>query len=185
MNKKITEKTGWFYIAIGCVVISLLSLFLPILRYTDEQMAISFNIVDLIGGNEYFEAYVIDAYYGPVIWNISQTATTVLAVIAIIALICAVVGLLTLRVQRPNTKQFILTIVGLVGVSIPSVTVIVIVLLFGKYYYGTLTLGIAPVISPIALLISIGAVIRRKNKVAEEIQRELEAKGLIWKAGDL
>ena len=90
-----------------------------------------------------------------------------------------------MRAQYPNTKNFVLTIVGLIGVLIPSVTAIVCVVALGQYYPGGLSLGIAPVISPIAIMVSIGAVVRRKNKVAEELQKEVEEKGLIWKAGDL
>ncbi len=181
MNKKITEKMTWFYIAIGGIAVSLLSMFLPILKLDD----IGFNIIDLVGGNETFDYYVISMYSGPVIWNITSSTVAFLAILGVAALVFAVVGLVTLRVQRPNTKNFVLTLVGMVGILIPSLTAIICVVIFGKYYYGKLSLGVAPIISPIAILVSIGVVIRRKNKVAEELRKEVEEKGLIWKAGDL
>lgn len=185
MNKKITTKVGWFYLALGSIVVSLLSLFLPIFRYGKGNSTMSFNIIDLIDGNEYFNYYIIERYSGPVIWDITSNIVSILAVVAVAALLCAVVGLITLRAQRPNKKNFVLTIVGLIGILIPSFTVIICVLGFGKYYQDKLSLGIAPFISPIAILISIGVVIRRKNKVAEEVKKEVEEKNLIWKAGDL
>ena len=180
MNKKMNEK-GWFYMSMGCISISLLSLFLPIF----QSYGINFNIIDLINGNSYFAQNVIGAYTGPVIWNITSDTVAVLSVIAIAALICAIVGLVTLRAQYPNTKNFILTIVGLIGILIPSVVSVICVVGLGQYFPGGLRLGIAPIISPIAIIVSIGAVIRRKNKVAEELQKKAEEKGLIWKAGEL
>ncbi|MGN1165610.1 MAG: hypothetical protein ACI4S2_04185 [Lachnospiraceae bacterium] len=181
MNKKVTQTKGWFYLAIGCIVISLLSLFLPIF----ESYGFTFNIIDLISGSEDFTFFVIEGYTGPVIWNITTGTVVALAIIAVVALICAILGLITLKAQRPNTKNFILTIIGLVGILIPSITAIICVVGFGQYYSGGLRLGIAPIISPIAIMVSIAAVIRRKNKVAEEMEKEVKEKGLIWKAGDL
>lgn len=183
--KKATAKKGWFYLALGCIAVSLLSLFLPIFQYDLGTMSKKFNIIDLVNGNSDFNYYVITQYSGPVIWNIKPETVSILSVIAIAALICAVVGLITLRAQRPNTKNFVLTIIGMIGILLPSVTAIVCVVGLGKYYNGSLSLGIAPIISPIAIFISVGAVIRRKNKVAEELRKEVEKKGLIQKAGDL
>lgn len=181
MNKKMDKKGGWFYLSIGCILVSLLSLFLPIF----QSFGMNFNIVDLVSGDSYFANYVIAAYTGPVIWNMTSDTVAVLAIVAIVALVCAIVGLITLRAQYPNTKNFILTIVGLIGVLIPSITAIICVVGLGQYYPGGLSLGIAPIISPIAIIVSIGAVVRRKNKVAEELHKKAEEKGLIWKAGDL
>ena len=43
MSKKLNEK-GWFYLALGCILISLLSLFLPIF----QSYGMNFNIIDEI-----------------------------------------------------------------------------------------------------------------------------------------
>ncbi len=187
MNKKITNRVGWFYLALGCVIVSIASLFLPVFKWGGglDRRAFSFNIVDLIRQDADFNKYVLNNYYGPIVWNISSGMVVILSVVMIAALICAVVGLVTLRVQRPNTANFVLTIIGLIGILIPSVTAIVCVAVFGKYFTGTLSLGIAPIISPIAILICIGAVIRRKNKAAEELQAEVLQKGLMRSGGDL
>lgn len=181
MDKKKTEKKMWFNIAVGGIVASIISMFLPILK----SHGMGFNIIDFIVGNEFFNRYVVLGYHGPHILTITSLGVLLLALLAVGALICAVIGLLTLRAQRPNTMNFVLTIVGLIGILLPSVITIACVLVFGNYYEERLVLGVAPIMSPVAVLISLGAVVRRKNKVAEELRKQVEAKGLIWKAGDL
>ena len=187
MNKKITNRVGWFYLALGCVIVSIVSLFLPIFKWSkgSNSPALSFNIIDLIRQDADFNKYVLNNYTGPIVWNISSGMVVILSLVMIAALVCAVVGLVTLRVQRPNTANFVLTIIGLIGIMIPSVTAIICVAVFGKYFNGDLSIGIAPILSPIAILICIGAVIRRKNKAAEELQAEVLQKGLMRSGGDL
>jgi ABC-type Fe3+ transport system permease subunit len=128
---------------------------------------------------------VLYHYNGPVWWDIGELTVMLLTVAAILALLCAVIGLFTLRQQRPNTWQFILTIVGLVGTGLPSILVITAVFLSDKYFDGDVTCGICPVIMPLSMIICIFAVLRRKNHVTEQLRREALAKGLIRKAGDL
>lgn len=180
------KKKGWFYVAISCVAASILSMFISILTYTPVGKGkMVFSILDLIGDSTRFTDYVVYQYDGPILFEINATFAAVLVVIALAAIICAVVGLITLRAQRPNTWQFVLTIIGLVGVAGPSIVLFVTVLGFGKYYQGTIGLGIAPFVGIIAMIVSIAAVVRRKNKVAEQLRRELESRGMIWKAGNL
>ena len=187
MNKKITNRVGWFYLALGCVIISIGSLFLPIFKCNGgtKGKVLYFNIIDLIAQDADFNKYVINNYYGPIVWNIDSGIVMILSLVMIAALICAVVGLVTLRVQRPNTSNFVLTIIGLIGILVPSVTAIICVVVFGRYFTGGLSLGIAPILSPIAIIISIGAVVRRKNKAAEELQAKVMEKGLMRSGGDL
>ena len=183
MNKKM--QIGWFYVALGSMLISLISLFLPIFVCKTFEGTKTFNVLDLVNSNSDFKEYVIGGYYGPVVLDLKTGEVTILVIIGLLALLCAVIGLVTLKAQRPNTINFILTIIGLIGISIPSLIAIICVVKYGEYYIYGLSLGIAPIISPIAIIISIGAVIRRKNKVAEEIKKEMEQKGVIRKANDL
>ena len=182
MNKK---KAIWFYVALGSIAVSLLSLFLPIFTCENYEGVKGFNILDLVSSNGEFQQYVIDSYYGPLVFKLESGTVSILVVIGVLALLCAIIGLVTLKAQRPNTKNFILTIIGLIGISIPSLIAIICVVKYGQYYMYGLSLGIAPIISPIAILISISAVIRRKNKVAEEMRKEAEQKGLMWQVKDL
>ena len=176
MKKK---KMIWFIIAISCVVISILSLFMSIITYTTEDghMKYSFSILDLIGQSSEFEKYILKEYKGPVVWDITGAITAVLAIFVVAGILCAIMGLITLRAQRPNTWQFILTITGLIAVAFPSIVLIVCVLGYGKYYAGTIGFGIAPIITPIAMITCIIVVVRRKNKLAEELRENLKQKG--------
>ena len=70
-------------------------------------------------------------------------------------------------------------------VTVPSVVFIVCVIGYGKYFPGTLSIGPASIITIISMIVCIMAVIRRKNKVAEELKKELEAKGFIHKGRSL
>ena len=176
---------NWFYAAQVCVGISILSLFTSIITYKANGREYTFTIIDLLGDTKQFDRIVVNGYRGPVHWQINGAVTQVLLAVAIIGILLAVIGLFTLRAQRPNTWQFILTVLGLLGVAFPSCVLLMCVFKYGKYYKGVLGFGVSPVITPIAMLICILVVIRRKNRVAEELRKEVEAKGLIRKAGDL
>jgi len=52
-------------------------------------------------------------------------------------------------------------------------------------FSGVIQCGIAPVIMPIAALISMIAVIYRRSTVQKEIRQRARAENLIWTAGDL
>jgi len=80
---------------------------------------------------------------------------------------------------------YVLNQYKLIGVAVPSLVLILCVLVFGGYFDGKIGFGLAPVITPAAMIVCICAVIRRKNHVQEQLQRELEAKGKIWKPRDL
>jgi len=179
------EKKKWFYVALGGLIASILLLFTSIISYEMSGSVYRFNIIDLIFVSDSFRDVILQQYQGPLVLDVPAATVSVLAVIAVGSMICSVTGLITLRAQRPNTRQFILTIIGLVGVSIPSLVVIVCVAFFGEYYTGTLRCGIAPIITPIVMVISILAVIRRRNKVLEQMRAEMEAKGMIRQAGDM
>ena len=179
------ENAAWFYVALGSLAVSVLSFLLPVLTYvTPEGEHWSFSLPNLIFYDARLTSVFLD-YHGPVIVFLTERSAVVLGVLALAALVVALVGLITLRAQRPNTRQFVLTIIGLVLILLPSLVLIVCVAVFGKYYAGTIGFGVAPILAPVSLLICIGAVMRRKNRVAEEMRREMEANGLIWQAGDL
>lgn len=188
MIKKVTDKGVWFYVALACVIVSILALFLPIFKYGSGKNVKSFNIVDLISGNEDFVNSILRGYHGPFEVDITGGMVTVMAVVVVISLVLAIIGLITLRVQRPNTINFVITIIGLIGIMVPSILALVVVVGLGKYYPQPIAIGIAPIIAPIAIIICIIVVIRRKTKLTAEqkrLQMEVEEKGLIQKAGDL
>lgn len=182
MDTKVKDKKVWLYVATAALIISILSSFMTILSYrTSSGEVYKYNLTALLEGND-FTQKVLAGYNGTVYWKIDGFWVSFLTVISAAALICAIVGLVTLRQQRPNVKQFWLTIIGLAGTSIPALLVLIAVPMFQDGFPGTLNYGIYPVIAPIATLVSVLAVYRRKNKVQEELRRELEARGKIWKA---
>ena len=179
------KKKQWFYIAVGCLALSVVSLFSSVVIYTDTAGAIhSYSIIDLLSGDG-FRDTVLARYTGPVIWKMGGSTVSVISAVAVISLICAIAGLLTLRAQRPNLWQFRLTLLGLIGTSIPSFLILLAVGLSKDYFTGAVSCGAAPIITPIAMAISIFVVIRRKNKVQEELNKQLKAQGLIYRGGDL
>lgn len=179
------EKNRWFYIAMGGVIIAIVSLFLPIITYVVDGTTYTFNIIDFVSLNPKVDTVLAAGYQGIAAVEINASLAGLLGLLTAVSILCAVIGLITLRAQRPNTMQFVLTIVGLIGVTIPSATAIVLVLVYGANYVGTLMLGVAPILTPIAMVFSIAAVFRRKNRVAEEMQRDLVARGYIRRGGDL
>ncbi len=185
------KKKTWFYVAISCVAISILSLFTSIVSYTTYVgiygggiRKTSYSIIDLIFKTE-FRKEVLAQYTGPVLWKMGGATVSILAIVAVGAILCAIIGLITLRKQRPNRWNFVMTFIGVIGTTFPSFLVILAVVLSKNYFVGTVSCGLSPIITPIAMVICMFAVLRRKNAVAEQARREAEAAGLIWKAGDL
>lgn len=66
---------------------------------------------------------------------------------------------------------------SMIGILIPSITVIICVTGYGDYFSGSLSLGITPIISSLVVMISIGTVVKRKNRIAVEYLKEVEKKG--------
>ena len=179
------DKNKWFYVALSSLAVSILSLFTSIISYTAPNgRTTHYNLIRLLSGTDFLDN-VLYYYTGPVFWKMEGPTVSVLAFVAVAAVACALVGLITLRKQRPNTWQFALTFVGLVGTAFPSFLVILAVMLSDHYFPGDISCGIAPIVIPIAMVICILAVIRRRNKVLEQLRREMEAKGLVFQAGDL
>lgn len=182
MDTKSNEKRIWLYAAAIALGVSVLSSFMTILSYKSPTGVVyRYNLLGLIEGNS-FTKNVLAFYEDTVYWNINNTWVTLLTIVSVASLICSIVGLLSLRQQRPNIKQFWLTIIGLIGTSLPALLVLIAVPMFRSGFPGQLSYGVYPVIAPIATLISVLAVYRKKNKVQEELRKELEDKGKIWKA---
>lgn len=183
------KSKAWFYVAFGSLIASLISMiFLPtIIVYRNNISSESYSVVKLITDSSNFEKNVLHFYDNDIVLKINAGSVVFLSLLALAAVVCAVVGLITLRAQRPNTKQFILTLVGLVGVTIPSLILLICIAGFGNSFAEGISLkfGPAPIITPITMIICIATVIRRKNKVAEELRRSLEESGKIMRAGDL
>lgn len=184
METKDRNKKIWLFTAALMLLLSVATSFLSVLSYrTPEGRVYHYNLPRLIQGED-FTREVLYGYMGTVYWEINEAWVTAFAVISILSLLCAAIGLFTLRQQRPNIRQFWLTMIGLVGTCLPALLVLIAVPVFRDGFPGTLGFGLYPMIAPVATFISVGAVYRRKNKYQQELQEELKARGKIWQAGE-
>jgi hypothetical protein len=179
------EKNKWFYVALGSLAVSILSLFVSVITYTmPNGVKTSYNILDFFKGERFVREVLVD-YRGHVFWRIDSASVRILAVLALGALIMSVVGICTMRAQRPRTWQFVMALVGLAGTAIPSLLIFYAVFQSSKGFAGQIRIGIAPVIMPISAVISIIAVTYRRNSALKEMERLAREQNLIWEAGDM
>lgn len=171
------KKNLWIIIALGGIVLSLLSLFLPVIIYTTARgTKHSYNIVTLLSDLEGFIDTVFSEYSGSFLRGISvQTASfnaVIVSIIGVAAIVCAFVGIITMSQQYTNTKAFILSVCGLIGTAIPSIVLLSMVLMSQNYFPGKIRAGAYMFITPLAMIAACRAV-TYKRKISLE-----EAKGL-------
>ena len=88
------------------------------------------------------------------------------------------------RADRQARVEEVMTIFGLIGTSIPAMLVFFAVSQSRNGFDGNMGCGFAPVIMPVATIVSIVAVLYRQNSVNRELEAAKEKK-LIWEAEDL
>ena len=175
----------WLLPALTCVVVSVASLLLPILTYLyPNGRSISFNVLSFVKPSHELTS-ILDKYSGPYGMDISESLQTVLAALAVIAILAAFAGVITMSRQRPNTWQFILALVGIIGTAIPALLVIVAAPISQRYLPGTFRFGVYPIITPIAMIVCLIMVVQRRRKTLKEKRAVERAGGLIYRAGDL
>ena len=174
----------WLIPVLACIVASVASVFLPVLTYQyPNGMESGFNIVGFIQPVELGK--ILGTYTGSFVVNIGRGFVTILAVGAVLAIIAAFVGVITMSLQRPNTWQFVLALVGIIGTAIPSILVFLAVVLSNNYFPGTFHFGVYPIVTPIAMVLCMITVTRKHKKTQAEIRAAEKAKGLIRPGGDL
>ena len=127
----------WFLVSAGCIAVSILTLFLPIITYSEKRSGASvrvyrYAIQDFIFNGKGFADRVLWHYTGPVLWDIGAGTVLALALLFVVSIGLALAGILTMRTQYPNRQQFALTIAGLAGTAFLSLLVLLAVLLSGK-----------------------------------------------------
>lgn len=185
MDKRIDEKKKmWFYAAVISLAVSIFSAFTTVMSYiTPDGDLYTFNIIDLLKGRDFTEKVLV-WYEGEVYWHIDTFWVSFFSTVSVVSLVLAIAGLVTIRQQRPNTWQFSITITGLIGTALPALLILVAVLMLGDNSPGILRCGIYPIVSPIATLVSVLAVHRKKNIAMEERRKELGKRGQLWNAGE-
>ena len=183
MNKK-----GWFVVATGAIVLSLVSLLLPIVIYTNaDGITRSFNLFGIV--SEDFRFFVFPEYRGELFYNLSYSTIAMLiflfAVIGVGAIVLAFVGINSMSKQYESSTPFTLAVLGLVGTALPSIALFFIYLASFAQYLGTMHLGPYIFVTPLAMIAAIVAVTARHRLSREEAQARAAASAYIRVAGDL
>lgn len=173
----------WLLPVLICLIASVASVFLPVLTYehpTGEE--VSLNIFSFIEPVELSE--ILSTYSGTFV-KVDSIVAVILAIAAVLAIVAAFVGVVTMSLQHPNTWQFVLALIGIIGTAIPSVLVFLVVILSKNYFPGNFRFGVYPVITPIAMVLCMITVTKKHKKTQAEIRAAEKAKGLIRRGGDL
>ena len=181
----IMKNMNWLFSALTCIIASVASVFLPVLTYIYPNGAReSFNIFSFVQPSQAF-VDILEAYEGPYSMDIDSAWLIVLAALAVGAIIAAFVGVITMSLQRPNTWQFMLALVGIIGTAIPAIIVIIAVPISQQYLPGTFQFGVYPIITPIAMAMCMVTVTRKHRRTRVQIRAAEKAKHLIRPGGDL
>lgn len=175
----------WLLPVLTCIVASVASVFLPILTYAyPDGRKTSFNILNFAEPSQELTD-ILAPYNGPINIYIDRVWATVLAILAVSAIVAAFLGVITMSMQRHNTWQFLLALLGIIGTAIPAIIVIVAVPLSQKYLPGSFQFGVYPIITPIAMAMCLITVTRKHKRTKEERLAAEKAKDLIRPGGDL
>ena len=182
------RKQNWIIFSVSGLLLSLLSLLFPIITYTDRSGAAHpFNIIRLLGGG--FAAAVQKEYVGGSLMVISGGAfDLIVAAVSLIgaaAIIVSFVGIRSMSKQYESQWPFRMTVCGLAGTAVPAVLLLIAYGLSANYYLGEISLGVYVVITPLAMLASVLAVVRRHRLTRMELEIQKEAANYIHIAGDL
>lgn len=174
----------WLLPVLACIIASVASIFLPVLTYQfPSGNKASFNVFGFIEPDGL--SAILRTYTGSFVVNIDAVVVTILAIAAVLAIVAAFVGVITMSLQRPNTWQFVLALVGIIGTAIPSVLIFLAVILSKNYFPGTFSFGVYPIITPIAMVLCLITVTKKHKKTQAELRAAEKAKGLIRPGGDL
>lgn len=179
------KRSTWLGATLTCLVLSVISMFLPVLTYTyaDLGRTAEFSVLEFLNPREIVN--ILHQYTGPLRMNVDSSVAVLLACLAVLAIVAAFVGVITMSSQRPNKWQFRLSIVGLVGTAIPSLLLFAAVLLSRSYFSGTFRVGVYPVITPMTMGFCMYMVTRKHKRTQAEIEAEKRAQKHWNMPGDL
>lgn len=175
----------WLLPVLTCIIASVASVFLPVLTYIyPNGNQVEFNLFDFTGQSpELLD--ILASYRGPFQIYIPKIWLTILAILAVLAIIAAFIGVITMSLQRPNTWQFVLALVGIIGTAIPAIIVIIAVPVSQRYLPGIFRFGVYPLITPVAMAMCMVTVTKKHKITQAELRAAERAKGLIRPGGDL
>lgn len=175
----------WLLPVLTCIIASVASVFLPVLTYIyPNGQKVSFNLFSFTEPSKDL-LDILASYNGPYEMYIDKIWLTILAVLAVLAIVAAFIGVITMSLQRPNTWQFVLALVGIIGTAIPAIIVIIAAPVSQQYLPGTFQFGVYPIITPIAMVMCMITVTKKHKRTQAELRAAEKAKGLIRPGGDL
>lgn len=173
-------------IAYSGLIIAILSAFTTIVGYTNAAgIHKTFSLIDFFADAEGFGAFIFNEFTGKAYVTYQPWQLFVLIALGAIAIICAFTGLMKLSKQTDNKTSYVLTIIGLVITMAPAVILFIEFTALKNHYLGTVSCGIYPIVSPIAMIICIAAATKMRRRNIEYRKKLKEAEGLIFRGGDL
>jgi len=184
MEKKKANKLT--IIAYSGLAVAILSAFTTIVGYTNSSgIHRSFSIIDLLSDAEGFGAFIFNEYKGKVYTQYEPWQLFTLIALGAVAIVCAFVGLRCLSKQTDNQISYVLTIMGLIGTMALSVIIFICIVALKADYLGTISCGIYPIVSPVAMIVCFSATTQMRKRNIEYRKKLKEAEGLIFRGGDL
>ena len=184
------RKKSWMVVSISAIVLSVLSLLLPVLTYTSARTGrtTGYNIFSLVFNSDMVRE-VFGEYNGRFLYGLDYgfigVLVFLLALIGITAIILAFVGIKSMAKQYESARPFKLAMCGLIGTAIPSVLLLILFLVSRNRYDGVMSLGAYIIITPVAMVLACLTVVNRHRLTQEEIRLQQEASAYIRPAGDL
>ena len=118
------ENIQWLLPVFACIVASVAAVFLPVLTCIyPNGLKVAFNLFSFTEQSQDFLG-ILASYKGPYEMYIDEIWLTILAALVVLAIIAAFIGVITMSLQRPNTLQFVLALVG-ICTAISAIIVII------------------------------------------------------------
>ena len=172
------------YVSLAVAILSAFTTIVGYTNYAGEHK--TFTLFDFLGQNgNVFDLFVSYEYIGTIYWDVDIGIIRVFAILAIIAIICAIAGVSMISRQKENRGSVILAIIGFIGTLAPSILILVCVIIFRNDYLGSISCGIYPIVSPIAMIICIIATTQMHRRNLEYKRKMKAVEGYLHKGGDL
>lgn len=184
------QKKNWMYISIGSIILSVVSLVLPIMSYRSARTGVltNYNVFKMLNNTELI-SNVFEEYNGDFLRGMSygtvSTLIILLSIVGVSAIVMAFIGIRSMAKQYESAWPFRLAMGGLIGTAIPSITLLILFIFSQNQYDGKMMLGAYIIISPIAMILACLTVVNRHRLTQEEILLQKEASKYIHPAGDL
>lgn len=190
------------YFSIGALVISIITLFLPVITYKNSDGTVySYNVLRLMNGSDFVNhvmaddgGQLLDESIGGILGFFGQMdvngffpafLTIFVTLLGVGAIVASFVGIRSMAKQYESAWPYRLTIIGLVGTAVPAIVILIIYAVSSRYFNQTIQLGAYVFVTPIAMLSAIITVASRHMLTAEEKTAQIYAMEYLKPAGDL